>query len=273
MAFTLASVYSPKLDQVFTLGSLTNDLNGDGGFSFTDAQSIVVETVTTEAFIAYARTQTLTSAIADVTNVANTTNTYTISQYKKNIKHFDFFDELEQPALTVAKFEMAVTDERYTPMIDAYRIAVLTAAVTANLQKFVATANGYTDFLKLNAYLTNAKAPRSGRVLYGNTKFEQSIKLDPHFVPYTSEQLSKLQDGSIGFIDNVKVVILPDDYFPATFNAVILHTKAVFGPRGIKKSVIKEVPGKPGKNVEMYARYDLFVLATKTTAIAAITTI
>jgi len=273
MPFTVAEVYSPKLDQVFTLDSLTNDLSNDGGYSFTDAQTIRIETLTTEAFIAYSRTQTLTSAIADVTNVANTTATYTVSQYKKNIKHFDFFDELEQPAATVAKFEMAVTNERYTPMIDAYRISVLAAATTANLQKFVATANGYNDFLKLNAYLTNASAPRTGRIVYGNTKFETNIKLDPHFVPYTSEQLSKLRDGSIGFIDNVKVVILPDSYLPATFNAVALHKDAVFGPRGMKKAVVKEVPGKPGKNVEMYARYDLFVLSQKTLAIAAITTI
>lgn len=271
MAFTTAEVYSSKLDQVFTLASMTNDLNNDGGYSFTDAQTIRVETLTTEAFVAYSRTQTLTSAIADVTNVANTTATYVISQYKKNLKHFDFFDELEQPAATVAKFEMAVTDERYTPMIDAYRIAILTAAATSNTQKFIATANGYTDFLKMNAYLTNAQAPRTGRIVYGNTKFETNIKLDPHFVPYTSEQLAKLRDGSIGYIDNVKVVILPDSYFPGVFNAVEVHKDAVFGPRGIKKAVVKEVPAKPGKNVEMYARYDLFVLAQKTLAISAIT--
>lgn len=271
MAFTTANIYSSKLDQVFTLDSMTNDLSNDNGYSFTDAQSIQVETLTTEAFVAYSRTQSLTSAIADVTNVANTTATYTISQYKKNLKHFDFFDELEQPAATVAKFEMAVTNERYTPMIDAYRIAVLTAGATSNTQKFTATANGYTDFLKLNAFLTNANVPRTGRIVYGNTKFETNIKLDAHFVPYTSDQLSKLRDGSIGYIDNVKVVILPDSYFPGVFNAVMVHKDAVFGPRGIKKAVIKEVPGKPGKNVEMYARFDLFILAQKTLAIAAIT--
>jgi len=271
MAFNLATTYSPTLDQVFTLDSFTNDLNGDGGYSFTDAQSIKVETVTTEDFVAYARTDTLTEAIADITNVENTVNTYTISQYKKNVKHFDFFDEMEQPAITVAKFEVAVTKERYTPMIDAYRLSVLCAAATANGQTTAQTSAGYTDMLTTNAYLTNAHAPRTGRILYGDTAFESSIKLDDHFVPYTSEQLAKVRDGSIGYLDNVKVVIVPDDYMPAGFSAVEVHKDAVFGPRGIKKSQIKEVPGKPGKNVEMYARYDLFVLNEKELGIAAIT--
>ena len=271
MSFTLATTYSPTLDQVFTLDAQTNDLNGDGGYSFTNAQSIIVETVTTDAFVAYDRTDTLTEAIADVTNVENTVNTYTISQYKKNVKHFDFFDELEQPAVTVAKFEMAVTQERYTPMIDAYRISVLCAGATANSQLVAATAGGYTDLLGLGAFLTNAHASRSSRLVYGNTTFEASIKLDNHFIAYTSEQLSKVRDGSIGYVDGVKITIVPDDYMPTGFDAVMVHKDAVFGPRGIKNSVIKEVPGKPGKNVEVYARFDLFVLNEKDLGIAAIT--
>lgn len=273
MAFTLATTYSATLDQVFTLDSQTNDLNGDGGYSFTNAQSIVVETLTTEDFVAYDRTQTLTSAIADVTNVAKTQNTYTISQYKKNVKHFDFFDELEQPAATVAKFELAVTQERYTPMIDAYRVSVLGAAATANSQTVAGTATtGYTDTLKANKFLTNARVSRQGRIIYGNTVYEESIKLDPHFVAYTSDQLAKVRDGSIGYVDNIKVTILPDDYLPAGFRAVLVHTDAVFGPRGIKQAEIKAVPGKPGKNVECFARFDLFILHEKRLAVAGITT-
>lgn len=271
MAFTVATTYSPVLDQVFTLASMTNDLNGDGGYSFTDAQTIVVTTVTTDAFVAYSRTESLTDALADVSLVANTTETYTISQYVKNLKHFDFFDEMEQPAVTVAKFELAVTNERYTPMIDAYRITVLCAAALANGQTTAGTADGYTDMLALNADLTNAHAPRTDRIVYGDTTFESSIKLDDHFVPYTSDQISKLRDGSIGYVDGVKVVIVPDDYMPGGFRAVMVHKSAVFGPRGIKKSVIKEVPGKPGKNVEVYARFDLFVLTQKEDAISALT--
>lgn len=270
MAFNVATTYSPVLDQQFTLDSVTNDLNGDGGYSFTDAQSIIIETITTEEFESYSRTQTLTNAIADITNVENTKETYTISQYKKNVKHFDFFDEMEQPAMTVAKFELAVTKERYTPMIDAYRISVMCAAATANGQTTAGTSTGYTDLLKTNAFITNARAPRTGRTIWGDTSFEQSIKLDPHFVPYTSDQLSKVRDGSIGYIDGTKVVIVPDDYMPEGFRAVEAHTDAVFGPRGIKKADIKDVPGKPGKNVEVYARYDLFVLEQKELAIAAI---
>ena len=270
--FNLATTYSPTLDQRFTLGSQTNDLNGDGGYSFTNAQSIKVETVTTEDFVAYDRAQSLTDALDDVTNVENTVATYTISQYKKNVKHFDFFDELEQPAVTVAKFELAVTDERYTPMIDAYRVTVLAAAATANSQIVAGTATGYKDLVKANAFLTNAHAPRTNRIVYGNTIFEESIKLDSHFIPYTGAQLAAVKDGSIGYIDSAKVVILPDDYLPVGFRAVMVHTDAVFGPRGIKNSSIKEVPGKPGKNVEMYARFDLFVLAQKEKGIAGIST-
>jgi len=271
MAFSLATTYSPVLDQVFTLESMTNDLNGDGGYSFTDAQTIVVSTVVTNDFVAYSRTETLTDALADVTMVANTTETYTISQYMKNLKHFDFFDEMEQPAVTIAKFELAVTKERYTPMIDAYRLSILCAAATANGQTTVGTSNGYTDMLTLGAFLTNAHAGRGSRVIYGDTSFEASIKLDDHFVPYTGDQLAKLRDGSIGYIDNSKIIIVPDDYLPAGFRAVMVNTEAVFGPRGIKKSVIKEVPGKPGKNIEVYARYDLFVLTHKEDGIAALT--
>lgn len=271
MAFTLATTYSPTLDQVFTLASMTNDLNGDGGYSFTDAQTIVVTTVVTDSFSPYDRSDTLTEAIEDVTNVENRTDTYSISQYVKNVKHFDFFDEMEQPAVTVAKFELAVTNEQYTPMVDAYRIGVLCAAATSNGQVDAGTSDGYTDLLTANAYLTNAHAPRTGRVLYGDTTFESSIKLDDHFVAYTSEQLASVKDGSIGYIDGVKIVIVPDDYMPQGFTAVLVHTDAVFGPRGIKKSSIKEVPGKPGKNVEVYARYDLFVLTEKELGIAGIT--
>jgi hypothetical protein len=271
MAFTLATTYSPVLDQVFTLASMTGDLNGDGGYSFTDAQTIVVTTVVTEDFIPYSRTETLHDALGDVSMVANTTDTYTISQYVKNVKHFDFFDEMEQPAVTVAKFELAVTNERYTPMIDAYRLSVACAAATANGQTTAGTSAGYTDTLTLSAYLTNAHAPRSGRIIYGDTNYEQSIKLDEHFVAYTGDQLAAVKDGSIGYIDGAKVVIVPDDYMPQGFRAVMLHKDAVFGPRGIKKSAIKEVPGKPGKNIEVYARFDLFVLTNKELAIAGLT--
>lgn len=272
MPFNLATTYSEKLDLVYTLDAQTNDLNGDGGYSFANAQSIVVSTPVTDAFVAYDRDDTLTEAIADVTNVENTKETYTISQYMKNVKHFDFFDEMEQPALTVAKFELAVTKERYTPMIDKYRIGILCAAATAHGQTTAGTTEGYTDLVATSAYLTNASAPRSGRIIYGNTVFESSIKLDDHFIAYTPEQMAKVRDGSIGYmLDGSKVVILPDSYLPAGFRAVMVHKDAVFGPRGIKKAEIKSVPGKPGKNIEMYARFDLFVLANKELGIAAIT--
>jgi hypothetical protein len=272
MAFDLAATYSAKLDQVYTIGAQTNDLNGDGGYSFTDAQSVKISTVTTEDFVAYDRTDTLTEAIADVTNVEKTIANYTISQYKKNVKHMDYFDELEQPAVDVAKFELAVTQERYTPMIDKYRLSVLCAAATANGQTTAGTAEGYTDLVATSAYLTNGFAPRSGRIIYGNTVFESSIKLDDHFVAYTSEQIAKVKDGSIGYmLDGSKVTIVPDSYMPAGFRAVMVHKDAVFGPRGIKKAQIKDVPGKPGKNIEVYARYDLFVLEQKELGIAAIT--
>lgn len=272
MAFNLSTTYSAKLDEVYTLDAQTNDLNGDGGYSFADAQSVIIMTPVTDAFVAYDRTDTLTEAIAAVTNVENTKETYTISQYMKNVKHFDFFDEMEQPALTVAKFELAVTKERYIPMIDKYRIAVLCAAATANGQTTAGTTAGYTDLVAISAFLTNASAPRSGRVIYGNTIFESSIKLDDHFVAYTSEQLAKVRDGSIGYtLDGSKVVIVSDSYMPTGFRAVMVHKDAVFGPRGIKKAQIKEVPGKPGKNIEIFARHDLFVLANKELGIAAIT--
>ena len=272
MTFNLATTYSSTLDEIYTLESQTADLNGEGGYSFADAQSIVVISPVTEAFVAYDRTETLGDAIDAITNVTNTKQTYTITQYIKNVKHFDFFDEMEQPALTVAKFELAVTREQYIPTIDKYRLAILCAGATSNSQTVAGTDAGYTDLVAVSAYLTNAKAARTGRILYGNTVFESSIKLDDHFIAYTTEQLAKVKDGSIGYmLDGSKVIIVPDDYMPAGFRAVMVHKSAVFGPRGIKKASVKEVPGKPGKNIEIYARHDLFVLAKKVKAIAAIT--
>lgn len=270
MAFDVSTVYSPKLDQPFKYEALTNELNNDGMYDFTDAQSVVILTTSTKAFVPYDRTQSLEDAISDISLVENTSETYTISQYKKNVEHLDFFDELEQPAITVAKHQMAVIKEQFVPMVDAYRLGVLGAAATANGQVVTATADALADYYTCQNYLTNAESNRQDRIVFVNTIGSKAIKLDDRFVAYTAEQLKNLRSGEIGRIDGALVKEVPDNRMPTGFNAIFVDKNAVFGPRGIKRVQIKDAPGKPGKNIETYARYDLFVRDQNQNAIAAI---
>ena len=166
-------------------------------------------------------------------------------------------------------------DEQVIPEIDTDRLATAAAAAAANSQavSYSEADGAYKAVLDAQAYLDEAKAPTSDRVMFVTPAFYNLIKADITTGVYANGYNDKLVPrGFVGELDGMTVVKVPSTYFPANTCAIIWQKKAVLGARQIHKTDIREdselVDGAvlTGRFI-----YDTFVLDAKKKAVASIT--
>lgn len=275
MAITASEVYSPVIDQPFDNESFTKELEGNNKeIKFEKgSKTVKVRTVRTAGAVTnHDATETFSTQIAGITNVDSTIATYTLDQ-AKDIKQF-----LDRTVIATnnsitegGKVLSAIVAEQLVPLVDAYRLSVLTGVAVANSQKRIATADGYADVLAARAWLVNA---RLGKKMIGftNTTTADAIRLSDHFVPYTAGLEKTLRTGDVGMVAGISVREVPADLLPAKTGMVIVNPDVVSAPRFLDDSKVGESSAAFGSLLLCLYMYTCVVSTPKQKGVAVIGT-
>ena len=268
MAMNYAEKYSSKVDERFTIGSLTNGLV-NSEYDWIGVSTVKVYSIPTVAMNDYSLSGTsrygnpseLGNEVQEMTVAKDRSFTFTID--RKN------YDDT-QMTMEAGRALRRQVDEVVLPEVDAYRIAALVAGVKEGHLIAGATtkSNAYEEFLKVQEVLDDAKVPTAGRVCICKSKFHNLIKLDEAFTK-TADMATKIAiNGIVGEIDGVPVVKAPATYFPANIDFIITNPIAMPSPVKLQEYKIHtDAPGISGWLVEGRIRYDAFVLDEKAPAI------
>lgn len=208
MAINLITKYVPLLDEVFSQGSKTNDLNANSALirESGDANSILVPKVTTQGLADYDKS---TGFVAGTSSL--TWETHTFTQDRGRSFQIDNADNMETAGLAFGTLSSSFVRDEVTPEMDAYRFATMFAnagtAVQANLSNTDVIA-AIDEGIKV---MDDANVPEEGRILYVSNEIYKAIKSSNDF----TRQLLPGQDPNKKFdtYDNMKVVKVPRTRF------------------------------------------------------------
>lgn len=267
----LASKYSPDVDEVFRLASLTDGaVNHD--YDWDGVNSINIYGVGTAPMNTYQRSGT--NRYGTPQELATSKTAYTLSRYRSFTYTIDKRNREESMNVTDAgKSLRRQIEVVITPEIDIYRIAAWDAAVSAN-SAYVNTGattstNAYSDFLAVNQRLHDLLVPLPGRVAFMTWGYYSLLK-QSNFVVASDVAQGDRKSGDLGSVDGVPVKTVPSTYMPGNTNLIITHSIANTSPMVLTDYIIHEnAPGYNGHLVEGLVVYDNFSLTNKVNAMSA----
>lgn len=268
MAQNFAEKYSSKVDERFTIASLT-DAAISKEYDFVGVNAVNVYTIPTVALGDY--TMSGDNRYGAPAELNDTVQTLTMSQDKA----FTFtLDKRNAEDSAGAKDAGAALrrqiDEVIIPTIDKYRLAALVAGAGNKTTAAAVTAeNAYGIFLDAQNLLMDDLVPVANRIAYVSPTFYKNIKLDGSFIKASDMAQDMLVNGSVGVVDGVNIVPVPSSYLPTSVELVIAHKSAMVSP--VKLAEYKthiDPPGINGTLVEGRLYFDAFVLENKKNAIA-----
>ena len=271
MAINLASKFESKTSELLkarakTSGIINQDYNWDG------VNAINVYTLTDPTMNTYAPSGA--NRYGSPAEVQDTKQTFTLTRDRSFTNTIDMSNyqdtmEIRKPA----KFLAQATKNVLVPEVDTYRLATLgTAGALTNggnygtitARNAVVTAgattasNAYTNFLTLQADITNNEASEEGRVAVMTASYYNLLK-QGGFVLDSDKGQTKLDSGDLGTVDGVSVVICPSSRMPSATDLIITHPSNMVAPEKLKDyTVHKNPPGVNGYLIEYRIRYDSF---------------
>jgi len=271
MAINLASKFERKTSELLkarakTSGIINQDYNWDG------VNAINIYTLTDPTMNNYAPSGA--NRYGSPTEVQDTKQTFTLTRdraFANTIDMSNYQDtmEIRKPA----KFLAQATKNVLVPEVDTYRLATLGTAgaltnggnygtITARNNIVTAGAttasNAHTNFLTLQADITNNEASEEGRVAVMTASYYNLLK-QGGFVLDSDKGQTKLDSGDLGAVDGVSVVICPSTRMPSATDLIITHPSNMVAPEKLKDyTVHKNPPGVNGYLIEYRMRYDAF---------------
>lgn len=265
MAQQFATKYQTPALERFKLGSLT-DAAFSSDWNWAGAKSIVVSSVSVPSMNDY-DPQAASNRFGTPTEVDTTAQTMTLTQDKGREQIVDFGNLANNNNIQKAGAHLRrVIDEVVTPDIDAYRLSVLGTSAAAdggddvNTDEALTAANIYGHFLGLSAYLSNNKTPLKGRYAWVKPSAYNLLKSGTYLLA-SEAGAAKRENGVIGEVDGVKLIVAPDAYFPTSTDIIMTHKRAQVGPVKLKNfRVLDGQQGYDGQVLQWRFLYDAFVL-------------
>ncbi len=271
MAINLASKFEAKTSELLKARAKTSSIvNTD--WSWDGVNAINVTTLTDPTMNNYATSGANRYGSPD--EVQDTKQTFTLSRdrsWTNTIDMSNYQDTME--VRKPAKFLAQATKNVLVPEVDTYRLATLATAgaltnggnygtITARNAIVVAGAttasNAYTNFLAINADITDNEAPEDGRVAVMTAAYYNFLK-QGGFVLDSDRGQDKLSSGDLGMVDGVTVVVCPSGRMPSNTDLIITHPSNLVAPEKLKDyTVHKNPPGVNGYLIEYRIRYDAF---------------
>lgn len=266
MAIEYAAKYSGKVDERFTIASLTNKaVNND--YDFTGVDTVKVYNIPTVPLNDYELTGT--SRYGTPNDLQNETQTLVLTQDKS----FTFVIDKKSEDDTMGAMEAGralrrQVDEVVIPTVDKYRLKVMADNAGGSGTGAISKTTAYDALLDGTNHLLENGAPQTGRIAYVSPTFYKSIKQDTSFVRSGDASQEMLVSGSVGLVDGVNIIPVPASYLPANVAFILTHKMATIGPVKLESYKIHDnPPGINGKLVEGRIRYDAFVLKNKADAV------
>ena len=271
MAINLAEKYAKKVQERFSLGSLTDRYVGKD-YDFDGVNKITIYKIDTVATTNYTRSGT--ARFGSLTELGDTVQTMTLTQDKAFTFSIDAGNKAQQfnikQANACLKREI---DEVITPEIDTYRMLKWTSgnglstgfSVLSSNDGVVTKTNILEKIFEAGAQMSNEKVPKVGRTLFipelTFVKFKLSDVVTGSTDTPTTENVRR---GYRGQIDGMDVVTVPSSIFPANINFFIKLKGATVDAMQLKNYRVHKNPmGVDGDVVEGRYIYDSFVLDTK----------
>lgn len=266
MAINLATKYSSKVDERFTLASLTESaVNND--YEWDGVKSIHVYSIDTVDLGDYTRSGL--TRFGDAEELGDTTKEYVLSQDKAFTFTIDKGNDMEQMGVKNAGRALRrEVDEQIIPAVDIYRLSKMVAGAGTSEVKVITAANAYEALLDAQVAMTDAKVPMVGRMMFCSPAYYKFIKLDQNFIKASDIAQNMLITGQVGSIDGVAVIVVPTSYLPENVNFVVTHRIATVAPKKLEEYRTHiDPPGISGVLVEGRLIHDAFVLENKKKAI------
>lgn len=267
MAINYAAKYSPVVDDAFRLGSLTQAAFG-AKYDFEGVKTVNIYSNGTSALNDYKMSGSDRYGTPD--ELANAVQTVTISQDKSftyTIDRANYDDTMM--TIEAGKSLRDELDLVVIPNRDAYNLSVLVSGAGTTATAVTPTkSNAYSLFLEGTKTLGNNKVPAVGRIAFVSYDYYNLIKQDSSFVKSGDVSQNMLVTGSVGMIDGVNVIPIPDSYLPANVYLILTHPMAAAAPEKLAEyKTHTDAPGISGWLIEGRVRYDAFVLDQKKMAI------
>ena len=247
MAVNLASKFSTKVDERFSLRSLTEiGINND--YDWTGVKTVSVWSIPTVAMNDYSRTGLTRYGTA--AELQDNKQDMTLSKDRSFTFTIDRGNATEQMMVKSAgKALSRQTNEVVIPEVDTYRLGVMSAAAIANggtATAAITASNAYSSLLAGQEFMSDNKVPLTGRVAFVTPQFYSFIKLDNSFIKESDSGQAMLKNGVVGTVDGVKIVVVPSSYFPASHAFILAHPSATVGPKKLEDYKTHDNP--PGIN-------------------------
>ena len=267
MAVDYAQKYAQKIDERFSLNSLTNSaVNSD--YDFVGVKTVNVYSVGTAAMGDYSRSGS--SRYGTPTELDQTVQELTLSKDRSFTFTIDKgnFNDAQMVAQAGEALNRQLL-EVVIPEIDIYRLAKMAeGAGTVSKAAAITKTNAYSAFLDAQEALTDNKVPQAGRVCFCSAAFFKFIKQDDSFIKASDIAQTALINGQVGAVDGVPLIIVPSSYMPEKTDFIITVPQACTAPMKLAEYKIHEdPPGINGWLVEGRVYYDAFVLKNKKAAI------
>lgn len=271
MAINLASKYEDKTSDLLKARRKTQGMTNDD-WSWDGVNAINVYTLTDPTIGNY-NPSGGTNRYGNPTEVEDTLQTWTLARdraWTKTIDKKNYQDQLmiKKPG----KYLAQATKNVLTPEIDTYILSTIaTAGAVGDRDDIVADAatsssNAYTNFLTINAQITDDECPTEGRVAAMTSAYYNLLK-QGGFVLDSDSAYRDRKSGNLGTVDGVEVVIVPSNRMPSTSGAIdllITHPMATVAPEKLVDYTLhNNPPGISGDLLEYRHRYDAFVDTNK----------
>jgi hypothetical protein len=266
MAINHATKFETKLSNLLKARAKTkNMVNHD--WQWTGVDTIIVTTLVDPTMGNY--NPNALWRYGNPTEVEDTQQTWTLSRdraWTKTIdtRHYQDSMMIRKPGAYLAQ----ATKNVLVPEMDAYILqTIATAGAVSDRDDIVTDAatsssNAYTNFLAINADITDREAPTEGRIAGMTSAYYNYLK-QGGFVLDSDSAYRDRKSGNLGEVDGVKVTIIPSGRMPATsgpIDLLITHPSATVAPEKLTDyTTHKNPPGIGGTLMEYRHRYDAFV--------------
>ena len=270
MAVNYATKYASKIQEAFTLASLT-DAAVNKDFEWSGVTTINVFGITTQALADYNKSAT-SNRYGTPSELQNTVQTMLLAKDRSFSISIDRYTlESTSGAILPGKVLKMEIAEQVVPEIDTYRLRKMYTAAIANSSYAYATtsaSNAYSKLLAGQEKLGNAKVPQNGRVAFISYAYLGFIKQDSTFMLASEVAMNDRINGMVGMVDGVKLIPVPSTYLPTNVAFILTHPAATVAAEKLTEYIPRDnVQGFSGVVLEGRIIYDAFVLNTKVDAI------
>lgn len=264
MAINLASKFSDKVAERFSQRSLTDAYAGKS-YDFSGVKSVKVYSVDSVPVGDYTRSGT--ARFGSLAELGDTVQEMVMTQDKGFTFSVDAGNNAEQLNIKQVTKRLKVNwDERATPLIDKYRFQTWMngAGLAASESAAPTKTNIIEKIMEGTAAMSNALVPLTNRTLFVKESLYIKVKLAEEITGIDKLGAKSVGAGVVGELDGMKIVRVPDSYFPAGVNFFIKYKNSTVDPMKLKVMRVHKNPmGIDGDVAECRFLHDAFVLGTK----------